>query len=345
MTRIHPVILCGGGGTRLWPRSRIAAPKPFLPLMGERTLFQQSLDRTSDPDIFAAPTIVGGAAHTGFIREQAGADARLIVEPTARNTAPAIALAAARLEADDLMLICPSDHHIADVPAFHKGVKQAMALAGQDWLVAFGIAPTRPETGYGYIKLGEPLDQRSDGHRIARFVEKPDAARAQAFLADGGYCWNGGIFAFRAGFFLEELAQHRGEMAEQIAQSVDGGREHNHVFHPAPEPFATITGESVDYAVMEETRRAACVSADMGWSDIGNWDALADARDADAAGNHITGPADLIDCNKVMVDSDGPRVSVVGASDLIVVVDRGEVLITTRDAAQNVGKLPGAANQ
>ncbi len=342
MTRIHPVILCGGGGTRLWPRSRVAAPKPFLPLVGSRTLFQQSLDRTSDAAMFAAPTIVGGAAHTGFIREQAGENARLIVEPAARNTAPAIALAAARTDPDDIMLVCPSDHHIADVAAFHAGVQQAMTLAGQGWLVAFGIAPTRPETGYGYIKTGEAL---GEGHRIERFVEKPDAARAQAFLDEGGYIWNGGIFAFRAGQFLEELAQHRSDMAHLIAQSVAEGHEDGAIFHPAEQPFAAITGESVDYAVMEETQRAATVSADMGWSDIGNWDALADARGTDEQGNHTRGNADLLDCANVMVDSDGPRVSVVGARDLIVVVDQGEVLITTREAAQNVGKLPGAANQ
>ena len=342
MSLIHPVILCGGGGTRLWPRSRIAAPKPFLPLVGERTLFQQSLDRTCDPALFAPPVVVAGEAHKQFVMEQAGEDARLIVEPAARNTAPAIALAAARLASEDIMLVCPSDHHIGDDAAFRAGVAKARDLAAEGWLVAFGIAPTRPETGYGYIKTGEPL---GEGHRIERFVEKPDAERAETFLAEGGYIWNGGIFAFAAGRYLEELQRTRPEMASAALRAVEEGRSEGRIFYPAEEPFAQITGESVDYAVMEHTDRAATVSADMGWSDIGNWDALAEARDCDGDGNHARGQADLVDCRNVMVESDGPRVSVVGACDLIVVVDKGEVLVTTREGAQKVGKLPGAADQ
>ncbi|MXO86960.1 NTP transferase domain-containing protein [Altererythrobacter aurantiacus] len=342
MSLIHPVILCGGGGTRLWPRSRIAAPKPFLPLVGERTLFQQSLERTRDPSLFAPPIVVAGEAHQQFVMEQAGEEARLIVEPAARNTAPAIALAAARLEPEDIMLVCPSDHHIGDGAAFRAGVAKARDLAAEGWLVAFGVAPTRPETGYGYIKTGEPL---GEGHRIERFVEKPDAERAETFLAEGGYIWNGGIFAFAAGRYLEELQRTRPEMASAALRAVEEGRSEGRVFYPAGEPFAQITGESVDYAVMEHTDRAATVSADMGWSDIGNWDALAEARDSDGDGNHARGQADLVDCRNVMVESDGPRVSIVGACDLIVVVDKGEVLVTTREGAQKVGKLPGAADQ
>lgn len=340
--RIHPVILCGGSGTRLWPRSRKAKPKPFLPLLGERTLLEATLDRCAAGDVFAEPLIVAGKAHLGHIAAQAGADATVIVEPQARNTAPAIALAAALLPDDALMLVCPSDHHIADGAAFADAARAAARLADGDWMVAFGIAADRPETGYGYMRRGEAIE---GGHRIDRFVEKPDRPTAERFLAEGGYSWNGGIFAFRAGAFLAELAEHRPEMAEAVRLAVAGGRYDGREFHPADEPFAAIAGESVDYAVMENTRRSATVAADMGWSDIGSWTALRDARQADREGNRIDGPAELIDCRNVLVDSDGPRVSVIGLEDVIVVVDRGEVLVTSVAGAQRVGKLSGAADQ
>lgn len=344
MQQIHPVILCGGSGTRLWPRSRKQRPKPFLPLLGARTLFQQSLDRASDPLRFAPPTIVAGAAHCGLIEEQAEgrADARLIVEPAAKNTAPAIALAAHALPADALMLVCPSDHHIADEASFLAGVEQAAELAAENYMVAFGIEPTGPETGYGYIRKGTRL---AVGHAVAQFVEKPDQATAESFLADGGYVWNGGIFAFRAGAFLAELAEHRPDMATQVAAAWAARREDGWQVHPAAAPFDKVAGESVDYAVMETTGRAAVVAADMGWSDIGNWDALMAARPADADGNRVSGPVDLRDCRNVMVESDSLRVSVVGLEDVIVVVDGNEVLVTSRAGAQAVGKLAGALQQ
>ena len=344
MQQIHPVILCGGSGTRLWPRSRKHRPKPFLPLLGERTLFQQSLDRASDPARFAAPVIVAGSAHCGLIEEQAATQngARLIVEPAAKNTAPAIALAAHALPEDAIMLVCPSDHHIADEAAFLAGVDEAAALAAKGYMVAFGIEPTGPETGYGYIRKGAPL---ALGHDVAEFVEKPDLATAERFLGDGSYVWNGGIFVFRAGAFLAELETHRPEMAALVAEAWAGMRESDWQLHPAAEPFARIAGESIDYAVMENTPRAAVVSADMGWSDIGNWDALMTARPNDADGNLAIGPVDLSDCRNVMVETDGARVSVVGLEDVIVIVDGGEVLVTSRAGAQKVGKLPGAAAQ
>lgn len=344
MQKIHPVILCGGSGTRLWPRSRKQRPKPFLPLLGERTLFQQTLDRASGEERFASATIVAGSAHCGHIAEQAAEQpgARLIVEPAAKNTAPAIALAAHALPEDAIMLVCPSDHHIADTEAFIAGVEEAAALAQKDYMVAFGITPTGPETGYGYIRMGKAL---AIGNEVAQFVEKPDAATAERFLAEGGYVWNGGIFAFRAGAFLDELKRHRHAMADAAMRAWDEREENGWEIHPAATPFAQIQGESIDYAVMEETDRAAVVAADMGWSDIGNWDALMTARPSDADGNHVVGPVDLRDCRNVMVETDRLRVSVVGLEDVIVVVDGDEVLVTSRAGAQAVGKLPGAAQQ
>ena len=341
---IHPVILCGGSGTRLWPVSRKVKPKPFLPLVGDTTLFEQAIGRVADAAHFAAPMVVAGAQHTDLIEAQIGADRehRLVIEPMGRNTAPAIALAAALLPEDAVMLVCPSDHHIADEAAFRDAAIAAAGLASEDWLVSFGIAPTHPETGYGYLHRGEEMP---GGYRIARFVEKPDLERAEAYLASGEYSWNGGIFAFRAGALLAELETHRPDMAKLVAQAVAEGREDGSRFHPAAAPFAAIDGDSIDYAVMENTSRAAMVPADMGWSDIGNWAALHDALPCDESGNVARGAADLVGCTNVMASSDGPRVSAIGLEDVCIVVSGGEVLVTTRDGAQKVGKLPGAVNQ
>ncbi|MXP13166.1 NTP transferase domain-containing protein [Altererythrobacter confluentis] len=364
---IQPVILCGGSGTRLWPRSRVSRPKPFVPLVGELTLFEAALDRVADRQVFAPPIVVAGPQHVSFIEAQAGHidGLRIIVEPVGRNTAPAIALAASILAPGTIMLVCPSDHHIADKAAFIHAAQSGAVLAGDSWLVAIGVKADRPETGYGYIRIGEPLGAGASGspqdgpcHMIDRFVEKPDAARAAEFLADGGYCWNAGIFVFGAGAYLESLAHNRPDMAQNARLSLgdaQGGNSRGEsrqegrpqgrsaLIHPDSTQFSSITGESVDYAVMENAEKAAVVVADMGWSDIGNWRALRDARTDGGGGNSVTGTADLIGCRNVMVDSDGPRVSVVGLDDIIVVVDGNDILVVSASAAQDVGKLPGAA--
>lgn len=343
---IVPVILCGGSGTRLWPRSRAALPKPFLALLGDdATLFQATLSRCSAAPEFAPPVIVAGGAHVGHVEAQlpAGSEAQVIVEPAARNTAAAIALAALRLPPETVMMVCPSDHHIGDCAAFSVAAIAAAALARQRWLVAFGIRAERAETGFGYIRQGEPLGDA--GFKVARFVEKPDAATAAGFVAEGGYHWNGGIFVFTAGDYLAELAQHRPELAEAARQAVERGAGDGGRFHPEAASFARIAAESVDYAVMENTARAAVVLVDMAWSDIGNWPALHAVLERDEAGNSVRGRAELVDCRNVLVASDGPRVSVIGASDIVVVVDGDEVLVTTAAAAQQVGKLPGARGQ
>jgi len=346
MDPIIPVVLCGGSGTRLWPRSRKAMPKPFLPLVGDTTLFEATVLRCSPAAGFGPPVIVTGALHLDHVEAQLPDPAAscVIVEPEGKNTAAAIALAALRLPADAIMLVCPSDHHIGNVAAFQAAAHEAARLAAKGWLVSFGIAATAPETGFGYLKQGAPIPE-SDGFAVAQFVEKPDLQRALGFLADGGYAWNGGIFAFRAGTFLDELTAHRPALAAAVREAVAGGREDGRRFHPDAAAFAQIAGESVDYAVMENTARAAMVPAAMAWSDIGNWQALHEALDRDADGNAARGPAELVDCANVLVDSDGPHVSVIGARDLIVVVDKGDVLVCTADGAQKVGKLAGAVNQ
>lgn len=342
MTTIVPVILCGGSGTRLWPRSRAVKPKPFLPLVGDNTLFEATILRCADGARFAPPVIVTGAAHLDHVEAQAAPGTAIIVEPEAKNTAAAIALAALQLPSDAVMLVCPSDHHIADSAAFARAAHDAARLASEGWLVAFGIEAKSPETGFGYIRRGAAI---GGGWRIERFVEKPDLATAERFLAEGGYSWNGGLFAFRADQFMAELERHRPALAQAVRDAVAGGRQDGAHFHPDRAAFAAIEGESVDYAVMELTDRAAMVPADMGWSDIGNWVALHQARDADDDGNVAHGPAELVDCRNVMVDTDGPRVSVIGLEDVVVVVDGNDILVTSVAGAQKVGKLTGAVNQ
>ncbi|WP_296679603.1 mannose-1-phosphate guanylyltransferase [Novosphingobium sp.] len=343
--KIYPVILCGGSGTRLWPRSRATKPKPFLPLVGESTLFEATLGRCGNQDQFAGPVVVTGKAHLKHVSAQVSgeAGAQIIVEPSARNTAAAIALAALRLPDDAIMLICPSDHHIGDADAFCAAAGKAAELARQGWLVSFGIEATAPETGFGYLQRGEPIGDA--GYRVARFVEKPDLDRAKEFVAHGGYAWNGGIFAFKVSTFLEELAAHRPAILAAARDAAAKGSTKGAQFHPDPEAFARIDSESVDYAVMENTSRAAMVPADIDWSDIGNWQALHAALDRDSFGNASRGDVEMVDCRNVLVDSDGPHVSVIGLSDIIVVVDGADILVTTADGAQKVGKLLKAANQ
>lgn len=345
MTQIVPVILCGGSGTRLWPRSRATKPKPFLPLTGERTLFEQTVGRCLSQPGFAPPVIVTGQDHLPHVEDQLSEapDASIIVEPAARNTAAAIALAAYRLPEDAVMLVCPSDHHIADCTAFVAAARSAAALAEEGWLVSFGIEAKSPETGFGYLKRGESVG--SNGFRVAQFVEKPDLDRASSFLEAGEYAWNGGIFAFQVKSFLAELEVYRPLIAQTVRKSVETGISDGRRFHPETKAFSAVEAESVDYAVMENTSRAAMVPADMGWSDIGNWEALHAARERDHDGNSVVGSAELVDCANVLVDTDGPRVSVIGLSNVIVVVDGDEVLVTTSEGAQKVGKLSGAMNQ
>lgn len=347
MPKIVPVILCGGSGTRLWPRSRAAKPKPFLPLVGDKTLFEAALARCPASSGFAPPVIVTGHKHLEHVEAQLGATpgAQVIVEPAARNTAAAIALAAFRLPEDAVMLVCPSDHHIADADAFAVAACDAADLAEEGWLVSFGIEATAPETGFGYLKRGEAISDT--GFRTAQFVEKPDLECAKAFLAEGIYAWNGGIFAFRVKDFLAELAEHRPQIASGVAEAVARGSEDGQRFHPHADTFANVPSDSVDYAVMENTSRAAMVPADMNWSDIGNWHALHEALQRDEAGNSIrgSGTVEMVDCRNVLVDSDGPRVSVIGLEDVIVVVDGDDIMISTVAGVQKVGKLAGAVNQ
>lgn len=337
---IVPVILSGGSGTRLWPVSTPATPKQLLALTATETMLQLTAQRTTG-ERFAAPIVVANALHADTIEAQLAESgipaAALILEPVARNTAPAIALAA--IEAGDAaILVMPSDHVIADVDAFHRAIHSAMPAVDDGWLVTFGIAPDGPETGYGYIQVGEAI---SEGvHRVARFVEKPDRTNAEAMIAAGDHAWNGGIFLFRADVFLGALAVHAPDMlAAAQAAMRDAGREDARI-HPEAAAFSASPSDSIDYAVMEKAERVAVVPVAMGWSDVGSWDALHAISDCDGHGNACRGDVIAIDAVNCLVRAEGgKRVAVVGVEDLIVVASGDDVLVLPRGRSQDVKKL------
>jgi mannose-1-phosphate guanylyltransferase len=335
--KITPVILSGGSGTRLWPLSRTGRPKQLLALTHEETMLQLTARRTDDQLRFAAPVVVANAAHATEIEEQlAGiaASATLILEPVARNTAPAIALAALAGEPGALMLVMPSDHVIADVAAFREAIDAALPLANEGWLVTFGIKPQGPETGYGYIRAGERL--AAGVNRVDRFVEKPDRSTAEAYLAEGCYFWNGGIFLFRADAFMAELEAQAPGIAAAARASIAGARTEGLRLYPDADAFGTSPSDSIDYAVMEQADRVAVVPVNMGWSDVGSWDALHDLAIKDESGNAHHGEIISIDTSGCLIRSNGPLVAAVGVKDLIVIATGDAVLIMPRGSSQEV---------
>lgn len=340
---IIPVILSGGSGTRLWPMSRPEMPKQMLALTAEETMLQLTARRTPEGERFAAPVIVANALHADMVEEQLGAvEARaqaLILEPMGRNTAPAIALAAlAAGSGSDPLLVMPSDHVIADVAAFHAAIHAAMPLVTDGWLVTFGIAPDAPETGYGYIQVGETIGEGV--HKVRRFVEKPRRELAEAMIAAGDHAWNGGIFLFRADAYLDALEKSAPEMLAASRAAMDRAvREGTRILPDATE-FAKSPSDSIDYAVMEKAERVAVVPVSMGWSDVGSWDTLHAISDCDANGNACGGDVVAIDTADCLVRAGpGKRVALVGVSDLIVVADGDDVLILPRGRSQDVKRI------
>lgn len=337
-SRIVPVILSGGSGMRLWPLSRLGRPKQFLTLAGEHSLLQQTALRASDPALFAPPILVSGEAQGDAVEAQlaeAGiAPALLILEPAPRNTAPAIALAALASAPGDLLLILPSDHHVKDEAAFRAAVETARAAAEQGWLVTFGLTPERPETGYGYIRAGEEIAPGT--RRAEAFVEKPDLATAQSYVASGDHLWNSGMFLFRAGAYLDALRAHAPYLLPDVEDAMAGAPREGLRLHPRRQSFARAPSQSIDHAVMEKHARVAVVPASIGWSDIGSWEALHGVLGKDAADNVLTGDVVAIDSKASLIRSDGPVVAAIGVEDLIVVATERSVLIVPRAQSQRV---------
>lgn len=336
---VHPVILCGGSGTRLWPLSTPEMPKQFKALTSDKTMIEETADRfatSADPTLtFSTPLVVGSVNHRHLL-EQALPRSRKILEPFGRNSAPAVAAACLAYEPEDLILILPADHSIQDVPAFHSAIAMAAKVAEDGAIVTFGIEPTHPATGYGYIKAAR-ADQLILPIAVEEFVEKPNATIAQSYLEDGSYYWNAGIFLFRADTMLKALEAHAPEVlfgtraamtdAEGTVRALD------------PEAFAQTPSISIDYAVMEKADNVQTVPVNMAWSDVGGYPALHDLLAESSADNHTHGPVLLQNAQGMYVRSEGPIVAANGVSNLIVVATKNEVLITPMDDAQAVKAL------
>ena len=337
MSNVIPVILSGGAGTRLWPLSRELRPKQLLPLTSELTLLQQTAQRVA-----GKPIVVCNDEHRFLVAEQfrtIGLEARaIVVEPVGRNTAPAAAVASLLVESesDALLLVMPSDHLIRDPDAFREAVDRAIPLARQGMLVTFGIHPSGPNTGYGYIHRGTPVQ---GGFAVNRFVEKPDRAKAESYLASGEYYWNSGIFLFSARTYLDEIGSRRPDMLDGCRAALAEGQNDLFFFRLASERFAAIAGDSIDYAVMEHTDRAAVVPVDMGWSDIGSWSALWQESEQDEDGNALVGDVTALNCRNSYIRTEKMLVAAIGVEDLVVVATDDAILVADKAHDQDVKKI------
>ncbi|MDB9996328.1 mannose-1-phosphate guanylyltransferase/mannose-6-phosphate isomerase [Gammaproteobacteria bacterium] len=332
---ICPVIMAGGSGTRLWPLSRAAHPKQFLRLHGEDTMLQATVKRLSGLDI-QAPITICNEEHRFFVAEQLREIDKLgsiILEPVGRNTAPAIALAALTAKDDPLLLVLAADHVIQDEAAFREAVIRAIPLAEAGKLVTFGIVPSAPHTGYGYIKRGKDL---GEGFEVDAFVEKPSSDGAQDYFSSGDYYWNSGMFLFRASNYLEELKKFRPDILEQCQGSVMDVKADLDFLRIDKDMFESCPAESVDYAVMEKTSHAVVVTMDAGWSDIGSWSSLWDISEKDGEGNSTHGDVIIHNTRNSYVRSDNKLVAVIGVDDLVVVSTKDALMVAHKDSVQDV---------
>lgn len=337
MTPLYPVLLSGGSGTRLWPLSREAYPKQFLPLAGEDTMVQATWKRVA-PLATGAPIVVANEEHRFLVAEQLrqiGAPVpAILLEPMGRNTAPAIAAAALQAMAegnDPLLLVLPSDHVVRDEVGFRNAVTAAVPAAEAGALVTFGIVPDAPETGFGYIQA----EAGSDLRKVLRFVEKPDAATAQSYLDAGGYYWNSGMFLFRASRVLEELQRFRPDVVQAVRAAFDAAKRDGDFIRLDKEAFAASPSDSIDYAVMEKTEHAMVLPVDIGWSDVGSWSALWDVAERDDNGNAHHGDVIAVDSRNSYAYAQR-LVALVGVDDIVVVDTPDAVLVAHKDRVQDV---------
>ncbi|NHZ70975.1 MAG: mannose-1-phosphate guanylyltransferase/mannose-6-phosphate isomerase [Proteobacteria bacterium] len=348
MTRQHtvvPVVLSGGMGTRLWPASRRLQPKQLLPLVDDRSMIQATIDRvhgvmTKGVD----PIIVTNVDHADAIQRElirAGyRETRLILEPVGRNTAPAVAVAALEVVArgaDDLMLVLPADHTITDESAFADALDAAAEVAAVGYLVTFGITPSAPETGYGYLRSGEAITDSAS--RLAEFKEKPDLETATSYLASGDYLWNSGMFMFKASRYLEELEKHAPDISASSREAFESATRDGLKISLGEDAFAGCRAESIDYAVMEHTSRAAVVPTDPGWNDVGSWSSLWEIADHSPAGNVISGDVTTVNVTNSYVRGSNRLVAAVGVDNTIIVDTPDALLVASMDAAQDVNAI------
>ena len=339
---IVPVLLSGGTGSRLWPLSREAFPKQLLPLAGPESMLQATLHRAVDPELFDRAIVVANAEHRFLIAEQLRSvkpQPRIVLEPDGRNTAPAVAVAALLATRDNpeaVILVMPADHIIGDVPDFQETVRRGLAAAHANKLVLFGITPTKPETGYGYIRLGPALSGTPGVHAVASFTEKPDERTAREYIEDGSYAWNGGIFLLPAAKFLEELGFHEPAVLAAAREALERATTDLDFLRLDAASFRASPSISIDYAVMERTKDAAVMPVSFPWSDVGAWSALWDIGEKDNARNVSIGDVVLHEVQDSYIRTEGQLVAAIGVRDLVIVATPDAVLVTSKNSDQSV---------
>ena len=344
MAKILPVIMCGGSGTRVWPESRESRPKQFISLVGDRSTFQMIVDLLGDREIFAEPVVVTNVDYRFLVAEQLeeiGAKATIVLEPTRRDSGPAVAIAAALAAKSDpaaIVAVLAADHVFRDGPLFARLCQEAGLAAAAGSIVTFGVKPDHPATGYGYIRAGAPIDAAGKVRKVEAFVEKPDEAKAQRFVEEG-YLWNSGNFIFRADVMLEELHRFEPEMAKAAVSAVEKARADLGFLLLDAESFSTAPKKSIDYAVMERTQKAAVIAADVGWSDVGLWSTVWRLSQRDADGNSLRGKAVAIDSHNVLIRANDQLTAVVGLDNVIVVTTPDAVLVADSSQSEKIKQL------